>query len=540
MVIKTKKGGFFGVFAVAAVFCAAAAAQTLVDCDSSDANDLAVHEFFGEAELDNFGTGLDCAGDFNNDGVTDIVAGSPYHDAASSDAGAAYLFLGGAPADSAWDLRLLGEGQDDQLGYAVAGAGDLDRDGFDDIAIGARFSDRAGTDRGAVWIVFGGDPPFGSKQLVLLGNANGPNGFGHSLAGGDFNGDGFSDLAVGAPYDASVSAVDTELSKVYIFFGGSQMDDAADVVLEAEGPVHQFGWSLACAGDLNKDNYDDLAVGADYYGSHTDLRRGKLYVYFGGNPMDDAADVQLNGENSYVWFGHSVAGAGDVNADGFDDLLVGSPMYPGGFNNPAFGRAYLLFGAAGTSMDNVPDVVFDGTFAHDQFGWDVDGGMDMNGDDVNDVIIGARFADCAGFDAGAAYVYYGASAMDNVPDISVGSVPADDALGTAVAMVGNWSGASPLAAAGAVWNDWDKDITDPMNDGAFGAVFAFAPSMTSPGDFDRDNCVNYEDLAVLAAYWLKSGCGSPNWCGETDLDRDTGVNLSDYSILAGRWLQGCE
>jgi hypothetical protein len=532
---------FFGVLAAAVFFCAGAWAQTVVDCNNAaDGNDLAVYEFYGEAELDNFGTGLDCAGDFNNDGVADIVAGSPYHDTTSPDAGAAYLFLGGSPADSAWDFRLLGEAEDDQLGYAVAGAGDLDRDGFDDIAIGARFSDRTGTDRGAVWIVFGGDPPSGSRQLVLLGNANGPNGFGHSLAGGDFNGDGFSDLAVGAPFDVSVSAIDTELSRVYIFFGGSQMDAAADVVLEAEGALHQFGWSVACAGDLNKDTYDDLVVGASYYGSLADAQRGRLYVYFGGNPMDTTADVELSGENSYAWLGHSVAGAGDVNADGFDDLLVGSPMYPGGFNNPAFGRVYLLLGSSGTSMDNVPDVVFEGTFPHDQFGWDVDGGSDMNRDGYADVIIGSRFADCAGSDAGDAYVYYGGTAMDNVPDIGVGSTAAGDALGTAVAMVGNWSGASPLAAVGAVWNDWWKDVTDPMNEGAFGGVFAFAAPMSTPGDFDRNKCVNRKDLAVLTTYWLSTGCSNLNWCGETDLNRDTDVNLEDYSILAGRWLQGCE
>lgn len=332
----------------------------------------------------------------------------------------------------------MAEAADDQLGHCVAGVSDLDNDGFDDIAIGARYNDRAGADRGAVWLVFGSEPPFGSRQIILTGEPNGPDAFGHALASGDYNGDGYPDLIVAAPFDVVRTPADYDLGRVYIFFGGPGMDTTADIVLEAEDFNHEFGWAVACAGDLNNDGYDDLVIGARYYGTWRDAQRGKAYIFFGGSSMDAVADVELTGEDSYCWLGYSVAGVGDVNGDGFDDVLIGSPYFPGGgARNPAFGRVYLLFG--GNSMDNVPDVVFDGAADHDQFGWSVDGGMDINGDDYNDIIVGARFNDCASQDGGAAYVYYGGHSMDNQADISVGSAAADDALGTAVAMIGDWA-----------------------------------------------------------------------------------------------------
>ena len=512
-------------------FCQAAVGRTLVDCNG-DPNSLTTYEFYGDAELDNFGIGLDSAGDFNGDGIPDLIVGAPYSDANAQDGGAAYLFLGGPSADPNWDFRLLAEAADDQLGWAVAGVGDLDSDGFDDIALGARFNDRSGIDRGSVWVIFGSEPPFGSQQLVLSGEAAGPKAFGHALAGGDFNGDGYSDLVVAAPFDQL-----SNWGKVYIFFGGSPMDTVADVAFQAEGSAHEFGWSVACAGDLNGDGFDDLVVGARYYGSYLDPERGKAYIYFGGDPMDSTADLELPGENIYCWLGYSVAGAGDVDGDGFDDVLVGSPYYPGGLSSQAYGRVYLLSG--GATMDNVPDVNFDGAAPHDQFGWSVDGELDLNGDDYNDIIVGARFGDCASSDGGAAYVYYGGPSMDSTPDISAGSAAADDALGTTVAMIGNWSDAMPLAATGAVWNDAGKDVNDPMQEGAYGAVFAFPAPACMAGDFNRDGSITWSDVEILDQHWLQADCSDLNWCSETDMDHDRKVAFSDLALLAERWLQQC-
>jgi len=375
-------------------------------------------------------------------------------------------------------------------------------------------------------------------QVILTGEAAGPKAFGYALAGGDFNGDGYNDLVVSAPFD---SIMDFAKAKVYIFSGGPEFNTEADVIFEAEGFSHEYGWSVACAGDLNGDGFDDLVIGARYYGSYMEPneQQGKAYIYFGGNPMDPNADVQLTGEKKFCWLGYSVAGAGDVNDDGFDDVLIGSPWFPGGegTSNPAYGRVYLLFG--GASMDDMPDVVFDGAEDHDQFGWSVDGGLDMNKDGFDDIIIGARFNDCAGQDSGAAYVYYGGSPMDVYPDISASSSEDDDALGSSVAMIGEWSESMPLAAAAAIWNDKGMDVNIPTKEGAFGAVFAFTSPACILGDFNRDSLVDWTDLGIFTRRWLDTSCDDLNWCGEADMDRNTKVNFGDLALIADRWLQGC-
>ena len=534
----TKSVLFCLLAAASFIFPGISSATTLKSCGAADPNELTVYEFYGEAEQDNFGIGLDSAGDFNGDGVVDLIVGSPYSDAGATDGGAAYLFLGGASADPNWDFRLLAEAADDQLGYAVAGVGDLDNDGFDDIAVGAHYNDRAGTDIGSVWIVFGSASPFGTRQTVLTGNSSGPKAFGHSLAGGDFNGDGYSDLVIGAPFDVTRSPSDYDLGKVYIYFGGPSFDSSVDVVVGAEDFDDEFGFSVANAGDLNADGFDDLIVGARYYGSWMDSQYGKAYIYFGGDPMDTTADLTITGEATYCWLGYSVAGAGDINGDGFDDVLIGSPWYPGGqTGNPAYGKTYLLYGGVG--MDNVHDVEFVGNATGDQLGWDVDGGLDMNKDGFDDIIIGARFHDCPAQDRGAAYVYYGGNPMDVIPDISASSSEDEDALGSSVAMIGEWSESMPLAAAAAIWNDKGMDVNNPMTEGAFGAVFAFAPSVPVPADFDSNGCVNFKDFSVIGSKWEDTNCTDPNWCGGADFDMDGTMELDDFIVFVGYWLQGC-
>jgi hypothetical protein len=190
-------------------------------------------------------------------------------------------------------------------------------------------------------------------------------------------------------------------------------------------------------------------------------------------------------------------------------------------------------------MDNLPDAEFVGEATDDQFGWSIDGGLDMNKDGFDDIIIGARFNDCPGQNGGSVYVYYGGNPMGIYPDISAGSSETDDALGSSVAMVGDWSESMPLAAGAAIWNDAGKDVNDPMHEGAYGAVFAFAVPASIPGDFNRDRCLDWTDLYILTQHWLDAVCCDLNWCGEADLDRSTTVNLVDLAMFANRWREGC-
>ena len=342
-----------------------------------------------------------------------------------------------------------------------------DKDGYDDLAVGARFSDRARVDAGAVWIVYGSPPPFGTRQLAITGNTTGAAGFGHAVAGGDFNGDGYADVAVGAPFDGSEPFA--QRGRVQIFWGGSTLDASEALTLTGEASADQYGWAVASAGDVNNDGYDDLLVGARWFGSFPSQGRGRAYVYFGGTAMDTAVDLTLTGATADDWLGYSVAGVGDVNGDGYDDIAIGAPLFQGG---AATGRVYVLFG--GDPMDAVPDLILDGVAGDDQFGWSVDGGVDVNGDGFDDIIVGARFNDCAADAGGSVYVFFGGSPPDAEPDVRVSSAAADDAFGTQVALIGAWAGRGPAGAGSAVWND--------LAGSAAGAVSLFSPAIRLPKD----------------------------------------------------------
>ena len=139
-------------------------------------------------------------------------------------------------------------------------------------------------------------------------------------AAGDVNGDGYADVIVGAWANDTGG---TNAGAVYVYFGGPTADAVADVTLFAEAPGDVFGITVAGAGDVNGDGYDDVIVGATQNDA-AGVNAGRAYVYFGGLGMDAVADLTLTGEAAGDNFGISVAAAGDVNGDGYDDVIVGA------------------------------------------------------------------------------------------------------------------------------------------------------------------------------------------------------------------------
>jgi hypothetical protein len=209
-----------------------------------------------------------------------------------------------------------------------------------------------------------------SRILIDPAGDNDGDAFGCSVASiGDVNGDGYDDLIIGANYYPAESGH----GQAYLYFGGPGIDSVADLVIPAPaGPsIAWFGISVASAGDFNGDGYPDFIVGARYSGL-----QGKAYIYYGGPSLDATPDVTLIGEStgSSTWFGASVASVGDVNGDGFDDVIVGAPQY-----GSQTGRAYVFGGAA---PDAVPDRVFTGVAANDQLGYVVGSAGDINGTDT--------------------------------------------------------------------------------------------------------------------------------------------------------------
>jgi hypothetical protein len=255
--------------------------------------------------------------------------------------------------------------------------------------------------------------------------------FGISVSSaGDVNHDGYNDIIVGA--DANDEA-GTSAGKVYIFFGGSSMDSIPDVQILGR-PAEFFGVSVSSAGDVNNDGFDDVIIGA-HFNSELFNRAGRAAVYFGGSPMDTIPDVVMYGENALDYFGKSVSSAGDVNHDGYDDVIVGAFRY----DSPSLdnvGKVYIYFG--GESMDSIPDVTITGTNDGERFGYSVSSAGNVNNDLYDDVIVGAYSYDEGGYiNLGRAYLFLGGSPMDTIPDVVMTGGTNNEYFGWSVSDAGN-------------------------------------------------------------------------------------------------------
>ena len=197
-------------------------------------------------------------------------------------------------------------------------------------------------------------------------------------------------------------ALGNNTGRAYIYYGGLNIGNSADVILTGAASGDFFGYSVSTAGDVNGDGYSDVIVGAygnDAEGSNT----GSAYIYFGGSNMDNTSDIQLKGVTVGDQFGISVSTAGDINGDGYADVIVGA-------NGNDAGAAYIYFG--GSIMNSDADITFYGTNSDDQFGRSVSSAGDLNGDGYADVIVGAYVNDGGGTNAGSCihlfwWIYYG-------------------------------------------------------------------------------------------------------------------------------------
>ncbi len=281
-------------------------------------------------DYESFGSGLASAGDVNNDGFMDIIVGAvtPYTP------GNVILYLGGDPFDTTPDLVFYGEEQpySSSFGNSVSSAGDVNNDGFDDIIVGAENYENG---LGRAYIYYGGDPMDNIPDVILDGEREQNLHFGESVSSGkDLNNDGFDDALIGS------IAINGDVGKAFIYFGGSPMDDTLDVILHGESESDGFGFSVS-ADDFNGDGYSDALVGA--------YNQKKAYVYFGGENMDNEVDVEIDG-NRYGYFGISVSTAGDVNNDGKAEIVIGASRA-----NMAFLYKITDGGTDVNSRPNLPD-----------------------------------------------------------------------------------------------------------------------------------------------------------------------------------------
>ncbi len=328
-------------------------------------------------------------------------------------------------------VKMGGEGSYDWFGSSVSNAGDVNGDGYDDIIVGAEDNDFGGNySAGAAYIFFGG-PYMDSIPDIIMGGDSAYDYFGSSVSSaGDVNGDGYDDVIVGAPYNEFGGKLNA--GAVYIFFGGPYMDSIPDIIMGGDSADDRFGYSVSCAGDVNGDGYDDVIIGAKYKDIGGNSSVGAAYIFYGGPSMDSVPDVIMVGEGANNYFGCSVAGIGDFDGDGYDDVIVGAEG-----NNSNAGAAYIFLG--GADMDSMYEMKIASLTDGDRLGFSVSGAGDINGDGYTDIIIGVPYRDIgSNTDAGAAYIYFGPSVTDT--SLILTGEKAYDEFGYSVSSAGDVNG----------------------------------------------------------------------------------------------------
>ncbi len=492
------------------------------------------------------------ATDLNGDGHPEILVGARSADPQGGESGRVYAIFGGEPPyQRTLDLGTLGASQGllvdgevegDRAGISLGGLGDADGDGIGDLVLGARGSDRTAMAGGAAYLVYGDAAPPARLRLdrledgegsAISGEIDGELVGARVAAAGDLDGDGLADAVIAAP-GANPEAREFA-GHAYVAFGAAERlavetEAAPPSLLRIIGAKRRdnLAADVAAAGDIDGDGYDDLVLGvpsADPNGSGS----GAAYIVLGGPglrgidtlDLDAPGAVRLlvvHGGTEGDGAGTAVAGAGDVNGDGFDDVLIGAPgADPIGSDT---GEVYVVYGAAGIddqspldvrSFDGVAGIVLRGVVPQDMLGTAVAGVGDTDGDGFDDILVAARDADPAGEDSGEAYVVFGNDALGLDGAIDLFRMQPDEGLVASGPAAGDRTGIA-LAALG------DVD-GNGLADYAIGAANAAARGLRSAG---KTYIVLGEDRRELAT--AVGTAGDDTLVGTVSVDR----------IVAGR------
>jgi hypothetical protein len=429
--------------------------------------------FWGDKDSDFSGASVAIVGDVNGDGLDDFIVGSTGFDAgATNNVGKIYLFFGKA---TGWtkdanlensDASFLGEQSASSTGSVVAPAGDVNGDGYADFLIGAQTYDR------------NGDAAFEGKVYLILGKATG-------------------------------WARDTPMAS----------SDASWVGYNGHEHV---GTSVGGTGDVNGDGFDDILFGA----SSWNVTDGKVHVVFGkaggwaNNVVTNNTDVTVWGTGN-ISLGASVSDAGDLNNDGFDDIAIGAPNYPpSSMGAPSPGEVLIFLGKASGWKKNLtisdPDIVFDGIESNDQIGATVAGVHDVNGDGMDDLLIGSTQSDSNNNGGGLVILILGPISKGTPISPTANFYPTRDYqyLGAGLSTAGDVNGDGltdfivgarsygPMSTGGGEAHlvlgnqTWNYNNNPPMDASFFGEVFQDQVSPVSGGgDINGDG---YDDLLIGA------------------------------------------
>ena len=411
--------------------------------------------FDGETASDDAGEAVGRAGDINGDGIADFLIGVPDH---ISSTGAAYVIFGNSSGftnttlDSTlgsvgFELRGGGSGSYG-VGQSLDASGDINGDGLADILLGA-----PGGSSDYATLIFGATSFSQTNDITTLDNGTsgfrmeGPNGTGRSVEiTCDLNGDGLNDLIVGAPF--------TTNGQAFVVFGATSFTSSPTITLTNLDGTNGFtfngalvgdraGQAVAGIGDFNGDGFGDFVIGA-HLADPNGFNSGATYIVFGAtnigssgalapSDLSGANGFVINGLEQYDRLGYSASGAGDVNGDGFDDVIIGS-YYGEGIED-----AVVLFGGSAVGSSGSFDIAglngasgffIGGVDSYDQFSRSVGGAGDINGDGFDDLLVSAPRTDPEDLpdDAGQSFFIFGADFANVVTN--VGLTGADGFTGT--------------------------------------------------------------------------------------------------------------
>jgi hypothetical protein len=437
--------------------------------------------FTGEAAGDHFGVRVANAGDIDGDRIPDVIVAAIWNDSGGTDAGRVYLYSG---ATGTLLHTLTGEATNDWFGISVAGLGDLNGDGRDEVLIGAWWNDAGGLDAGRAYIY-----SFRNGTATLIGTLTGSipgENLGFSASGvDDVDGDRILDAIVGAPQ------IDSGPGRAYVRSGAS---GAILYVLEGEAASDEFGYSVSGAGDIDGDGRADLLIGARRHGDQL----GKAYVFSGAT---GALLYSLPGQPGDYWLGCSVAKAGDINGDGAPDIVVGTDAQ----------RVHVYSGPTGSLLFTINSPAS----SYDAFGTSVFGTPDVDGDGRPDLLIGAYYTDSNGTRSGSVHIY----------------------SSTTLALFGSLNGEATwdyLGASVAAMGDLDGDGNPEFLTGAHGNSAAGAEagraylfriaglcSAFIRGDVNADGLTNFGDVVFLSGYLFLRRAPPP--CKDAADANDDGV-----------------
>jgi len=429
-----------------------------------------LYTVFGDSANDQFGRSVSDAGDVDGDGFADFIVGAPFDDSNGANSGSARVFSG---ADGSILYTFNGDSQTDQFGYSVSGAGDVNNDGVPDFIVGARFDDNNCNASGSARVFSGID-----GSILYTFNGDSPiDQFGWSVSGtGDVNDDGHADVIVGAPFDV-VDGPNSGSARVFSGFDGSVLYTLDGDSTEGD----RYGFSVSDAGDVNDDGFADFIVGApsddnpdppDPGGGRGDFttNTGSARVYSG---IDGSVLYTVYGHIAWASLGESVNNAGDVDGDGRDDFITGAP---GSVPVTFTGRAWVFSGSSGTVLytfdggvnyaisvsgagdvdgDGFADLIVGEKFFRNDMGVEVGKADVFSGFDGSTLFtfVGEKFLDLLGFSVSGAGDVNDDGFADFIIGIPVHTAVDDKRPGSAIVI-------SPLADPVVLLDDLLLDVLD--------------------------------------------------------------------------------